>query len=757
MSLRRNHSPAVAGAKAGFSTSAAYRFEKDPRLPTQKKAPRERRRADPFVDVWENEVLPMLKAAPGLRPIAVFEELCRRHPELGSGTRRTLERRIRAWRAVNGPDREVIFRQEHPPGRMGLSDFTEVADLGVTVAGQLLDCRLYHFRLPFSGFEHAHVVLGGESFVALAEGLQNALWSLGGVPEQHRSDSLSAAFRNLGADAKEDLTTRYEAFCGHYGMTPTRNNPGVSHENGSIESAHGHLKRALADALLLRASRDFDDLPAWRGFVDEIVGRGNARNAKRIDQERMALKKLPVRKTADYEEVNVDVTTSSAFTLRKVFYSVPSRLIGHRLRVRLYDDRLECFQGATHIVTLRRGRTQPNGKHGHVIDYRHVIHSLRRKPMALLNLVYRDQLFPRRVYALAFDALLAGIGERPACRAMVGILALAHERACEAELGSVLQTALDDGVLPDLKALIERFRPKGMALPNRRRHAAFACHLRPDRRDRGRSRMNAIVKIDAARVELLLSELRLPGIKLIWAALAETADKEGWPAARFLAVLAEQEMVERSRRRFERHLEEARLPPGKTLDAFDFDAVPMISKAQVQALAAGDAWVEKGANLLCFGPPGGGKSHLAAAIGMALIEKGWRVLFTRTTDLVQKLQIARRDLVLEAAIAKLDKYHLLILDDLAYVTKDQAETSVLFELISARYERRSMLITANQPFGEWGKIFPDQAMTLAAIDRLVHHATILEMNVDSYRRKEAVDKARGAGRPPTRATIKASS
>lgn len=186
--------------------------------------------------------------------------------------------------------------------------------------------------------------------------------------------------------------------------------------------------------------------------------------------------------------------------------------------------------------------------------------------------------------------------------------------------------------------------------------------------------MNATVKIDAARVELLLSELRLPGIKLIWAALAETADKEGWPAARFLAALAEQEMVERSRRRFERHLEEARLPPGKTLDAFDFDAVPMISKAQVQALAAGDAWLEKGANLLCFGPPGGGKSHLAAALGMALIEKGWRVLFTRTTDLVQKLQIARRDLALEAAIAKLDKYHLLILDDLAYVTKDQAET-----------------------------------------------------------------------------------
>ena len=205
---------------------------------------------------------------------------------------------------------------------------------------------------------------------------------------------------------------------------------------------------------MLRASRDFDDLPAWRGFVDDIVGRGNLRNAKRIDQERMALNKLPVRKTADYEEVNVDVTSSSAFTLRKVFYSVPSRLIGHRLRVRLYDDRLECFQGSTPIVTLRRGRPQPNGKHGHVVDYRHVIHSLRRKPMALLNLVYRDQLFPRRAFALAFEALLAGLGERPAAAPWFWI-ALAFERSCEAETSPLAsaKALLDHGVLPDLAAL----------------------------------------------------------------------------------------------------------------------------------------------------------------------------------------------------------------------------------------------------------------------------------------------------------------
>ena len=259
---------------------------------------------------------------------------------------------------------------------------------------------------------------------------------------------------------------------------------------------------------------------------------------------------------------------------------------------------------------------------------------------------------------------------------------------------------------------------------------------------------------DVARLAVMLGDLRLPTIKAVWPAFAEKADTEGWPAARFLSALAEHELAERDRRRIERHLAEARLPPGKTLDTFDFEAVPSVSKAQVMAIAAGDAWLGTGVNLLLFGPPGGGKSHLAAAIGLALIESGWKVLFTRTTDLVQKLQIARRDLTLEAALARLDRFDLLILDDLAYVTKDQAETSVLFELIGARYERRSILITANQPFGEWGKVFPDPAMTLAAVDRLVHHATIFEMNVESYRRRAALDRKRGPGRPPTRATTK---
>jgi transposase InsO family protein len=465
MSFRQTETPTVAAAKAGFSAASAYRIEQDPRLPSQKKAPRGRRRRDPLAAVWEAEVVPLLKSAPGLRPVAIFDEIRRRHPAIGIGVRRTLERRIRSWRALNGAERDVVFRQEHPPGRLGLSDFTDMTDHGISIAGVPLDHRLYHFRLAFSGWEHGHVVLGGESFVALAEGLQNALWALGRAPLQHRSDSLSAAFRNLDDDARHDQTRRYEALCAHYRMEPTRNNRGLAHENGAIESPHGHLKRAIEDALLLRGSRDFDRLEAYRRFVDEIVGRRNARNRKRLELERSALQKLPERRTTDYDETIVTVTSTSGFTLKKVFYSVPSRLIGHRLRVRLYDDRLECFLGATPLMTLRRGRPQLNGKHGHVVDYRHVIHALRRKPMALLNLVYREQLFPRYAYRRAFEALLVGASEKQACRTIVGLLALAHDRACEAELADAINAELDAGKLPDLDTLCCRFAAVVIAIP----------------------------------------------------------------------------------------------------------------------------------------------------------------------------------------------------------------------------------------------------------------------------------------------------
>jgi len=465
MTYRKSHSTAVAAAKASISTATGYRIEKDPRLPSQKQAPRGRRRPDPLGGIFEDEVVSMLEAAPGIRPVAIFEEMKRRHPELGEGTRRTLERRIRSWRAIHGAEQDVIFRQAHEPGRLGLSDFTVMKDDAVTIARAPFPHRLYHFRLAYCGFEHAHVVLGGESFVALAEGLQDALWSLGGVPREHRSDSLSAAFRNLDRTARADLTRRYEDLCSHYGMTPSRNNAGIAHENGAIESAHGHLKRAIEDALLMRGSAEFDDLAAYRRFVDEIVGRRNARNARRIDVERAALTPLPERRSTDYEEISVRVTSSGGFTLRKVFYTVPSRLIGHRLRVRLYDDRLELFIGSTALMTLPRGRAEPCGKHGQVVNYRHVIHALRRKPMALLNLVYRDQLFPREAYRRAFEALLEDTSERQACKTMVELLAIAHERGCERELAEHLDAGARDGRLPDLAECRARFAPDPGQLP----------------------------------------------------------------------------------------------------------------------------------------------------------------------------------------------------------------------------------------------------------------------------------------------------
>lgn len=242
---------------------------------------------------------------------------------------------------------------------------------------------------------------------------------------------------------------------------------------------------------------------------------------------------------------------------------------------------------------------------------------------------------------------------------------------------------------------------------------------------------------DIAVLPTLLTALRLPSIGRNWRRLTETADREGWPAAKLLATLLEIEVADRTTRRIQRHLAESALPAGKTFAAFDFAAAEGIKKAQILSLADGHEWLDAGANLLLFGRSGAGKSHLLAALGHAFVDAGRRVLFARTTDMVQKLQVARRDLALASTLDKLDKYDLLCLDDLTYVRKDQAETSVLFELIAHRYERRSIAITANQPFSAFDQVFPDPAMTAAAIDRLIHHATIIEFRGASYRQRAA--------------------
>jgi DNA replication protein DnaC len=247
------------------------------------------------------------------------------------------------------------------------------------------------------------------------------------------------------------------------------------------------------------------------------------------------------------------------------------------------------------------------------------------------------------------------------------------------------------------------------------------------------------IEVDVHTLPTMPTALRLPGFRRHWSELAGRADAEGWQAARFLAALAELELSDRDTRRIQRHLLQAQLPAGKTLATLDFAAINTLSKARIMALAAGD-WIETGGNIVAIGNSGSGKTHLLSAIGHALIEAGYRVLYTRTTDLVQRLQTARRDLSLETTLVKLDKFDLRILDDITYAHKDQAETSVLFELIARRYEHRSLAIAANQPFSAWDRVFPDPAVAVAAIDRLVHHGTMLEMNADSYRRRAAATR-----------------
>ncbi len=249
--------------------------------------------------------------------------------------------------------------------------------------------------------------------------------------------------------------------------------------------------------------------------------------------------------------------------------------------------------------------------------------------------------------------------------------------------------------------------------------------------------MSAGTNMADGRLGLMLSQLRLPTIKRIAGDLCAQSDREGWPGHRLLEAVLEHEVTERETRRIDRHRAESQLSPDKRLSSFDFAAVPSVSKAQVMALAEGHEWLDRGANVLLFGPPGVGKSHLVCGLGHALIEAGRRVLFARCSDIVQRLQAARRDMRLPQELTKLDRYDLLILDDLSYVRRDQPETSVLFELIAERYEHKSLAITANTPFSQWGEVFVEPAMTLAAVDRLVHHSTILEMNVESYRRRAA--------------------
>lgn len=462
--LRRTLTQESAAAKTGISVRTARRIEHLAVLPSQRPPRNWRTRSDPLAAVWDEQIVPLLRRAPGLTAVTIFEELERREPgRLPAGVLRTLQRRIRTWRALEGEEREVYFAQAHEPGRQGLSDFTDANELAVTLQGVAFKHRLYQFALAYSGWRHVEVILGGESWVALSAGLQNALWALGGVPAEHRTDSLSAAFNNLAE--REELTRRYDELCECYGMRATRNNLGASHENGSIESRQGTTKRAIDQAMLLRGSRDFGSLADYRHFVAEVALRLNGRTNKALAVERACLQPLPSRRTSDYEEVDARVTKFALIAVKCIPYSVPSRLVGQRLKIRVYEERIEGYLGEHRVLEAPRLRRTSADHHPRHIDFRHLLPALKRKPGALVRWRLREALFPRSEYAQTWQQLIARLPESKAARVMIGLLEMAAGDGCEVRLAHALADLLERNELPDLQQLQARFCPRVAQMP----------------------------------------------------------------------------------------------------------------------------------------------------------------------------------------------------------------------------------------------------------------------------------------------------
>ena len=455
---KKGYSQENAAAKAGISERSGRSIEQGKRIDPIKKERHWRTRPDPLSPAWENELKAMLEQTPNLQAITLLEHLQTKYPEeYPDSVWRTLQRRVKTWQALQGPEKEVMFSQTHEPGRQGLSDFTMLKKVSITIAGKPFDHLLYHFRLAYSHWSSMKVIQGGESYTAMAEGLTEALQKLGGAPKEHRTDSLSAAFKNLSKESQEDMTTRYDALCQHYGMTATRNNRGKGHENGSVESTHGHVKRRIEQALLLRGNSDFKSIEAYQTFIDEVVTQANKRNAKAIHLERAALLPLPNARAADYSELRVVVRCSSTIDVRRVTYTVPSRLQGEVLTVRVYDDRLVCFLGNQHVIDLQRIYPPNNKTRERQVDYRHVIHSLARKPQAFRYSRLRDNLLPSATYRSIWEAVDQAMSPKDACKFIVGLLQLAALNDCENSLGEAVLAALNEGKSLSLTSFQKQF------------------------------------------------------------------------------------------------------------------------------------------------------------------------------------------------------------------------------------------------------------------------------------------------------------
>ncbi len=403
MSLMKKGFPlSTAAAKAGMSEPTARKYRTTAKLPSQLRRDHDwRTRPDPFTEVWP-EIEALLRSDVGLQAKTVFEELQRRHSErFPQGQLRTLQRRFRDWRALHGPDKEIFFPQVYAPGEQGQSDFTSMNALNITIAGAPLKHLAYHFVLPFSNWEHVTISYS-ESFESVSQGLQEALWTLGAVPAVHRTDNLSAATHELIQSRGRGFTVRYLELLNHYGMKPSKTQPGNAHENGDVEQSHFRFRDAVDQRLRLLGSRNFGTIQEYSDFLRAIAKERNASRKHKLDQELQCMRPLPARRLDAFREQDVTVSRSSVVRIMHNAYSVPSRLIGHRLKARIYADVIELYYRGGVVEHLERIRGNDNCK----IDYRHMVHSLVRKPGAFRRFVYREAMFPSITFRKAYDALV---------------------------------------------------------------------------------------------------------------------------------------------------------------------------------------------------------------------------------------------------------------------------------------------------------------------------------------------------------------
>ena len=444
----------AAAAKAGLSERSGRRIEKGQHGPREE--PRAwRTRADPLADVWTSELEPLLVREPLLTGLTLLEYLDDNYPgRFSNSVLRTLQRRVRQWSALQGPDKAVMFRQQAVAGQQGFTDFTH-PNTAVTVAGEPFAHLLYQFRLAFSGWRSVLVTRGGESYSALADGLQRALRQAGGSPRDHRTDSLSAARNNRTNVWTDD----YDALCTHFSMTPTRNNLGVSHENGIVEAAHGSFKRRLDQAMKLRGSTEFATVAEYQALVDTVVRRLNRRVNARFVEEQAALQPLPAQDVAAYQWRIIPVTRSATIEVKRCLYTVPARLVGQRLGVRIYHDQLKLYVDHTLALTLPRVYPSAGQSRARRVDYRHLIHALAAKPQAFRYSQLREELLPSPDHHALWAHVDQHLPAQHACKWIVTVLRLGYEYDCESRLASELLVTVEQGAIPTLADLQARFLP----------------------------------------------------------------------------------------------------------------------------------------------------------------------------------------------------------------------------------------------------------------------------------------------------------